>query len=96
MKEFPFVWTGLKPLSDELGMPIDSMSVEFFQSWPQWVTLWRPDGTGIRIHSEIVDVAEWAEVGVLHFDYVVAPSADEVFAKIAPTFNSRFTVSKWW
>ena len=94
MKEFPFVWTELKPLSAELGIPIDSISVEFLQRWPQCVTLWRSDGTGIRIHSEMVDLAERIEVGVLHFDCVVSPSADEVFAELAPAFGTGFTVSK--
>lgn len=94
MREFPFVWTELKPLNDELGIPIDSISVEFLQRWPQRVTLWRSDGTGIRIHSEMVDLAERLEVGVLHFDCVVSPSANEVFAEIAATFGNGLTVSK--
>ena len=94
MKEFPFVWTGPKLLTDELGMPIDSMSVEFFQSWPQWVTLWRPDGTGIKIHSEMVDLAERIEVGVLHFDCVESPAADEVFAEMKPAFGGGVMLSK--
>jgi hypothetical protein len=57
MREFPFVWTEPKPLSAELDIPIDSIPIEFLQRWPQCVTLWRPDGTGIRIHSEMVDLA---------------------------------------
>jgi len=94
MREFPFVWTEPKPLGVELGIPIKSISVEFLQRWPQRVTLWRSDGTGIRIHSEMVDLAERIEVGVLHFDCVVSPSAREIFAEISPAFTTALTVSK--
>jgi hypothetical protein len=95
MKSFPFVWTELTPLVEELKKPIVHISVQFFKKRPMFVTLWRPDGTGIKIQSEMFDVAERIEVGVLRFSY--APfehSAAESFAKIAPAFGSGSAVSK--
>jgi hypothetical protein len=94
MNDFPFVWTGQTPLGAELHRPIDHISVEFWKTWPTYVTLWRSDGTGIRIHSEMIDVAERIEVGVLHFSDAFAPSADGSFAKIALTLGPHIAVSK--
>jgi hypothetical protein len=38
-----------------------------------FVTLWRSDGTGLRLYSQMHDVAERREVGVLNFEQVSAP-----------------------
>ncbi len=94
MKYFPFVWTEQRPLSTELSKPIDYVSVAFLKSWPTRVTLWRSDGTGIRIHSGMIDIAERVEVGVLHFGFTSEFSPEELFTKIAPTFGPRVAVSK--
>jgi hypothetical protein len=94
MKDFPFVWTEQTPLSTELSRPIDYISVMLLNSWLMQVTLWRSDGTGIRVHSEMIHVAERTEVGVLHFSFASEFSPEELFAKIEPTFGLRIAVFK--
>jgi hypothetical protein len=94
MKIVPFVWTEQTSLRDEFAKPIRFISVEFHRSWPQYVTLWHSDGTGIRIHSEMVDIADRLEVGVLHFHHIVVSAHAEVSAKLPWTLGTVVAVSK--
>jgi hypothetical protein len=59
-----------------------------------FVTLWRSDGTGLRVRSEMHDVAERREVGVLRFSHVLAPASNASLMNVAPALNRELTVSK--
>jgi hypothetical protein len=58
-----------------------------------FVTLWRSDGTGLRTFSQMHDVAERREVGVLNFERVSAPRPDERVVDVA-SFQNEIVVSK--
>lgn len=64
-------WKGSGPLKDELCRPIQSISAIF--GHPTWrgasvITLWRPDGSGLRILNRMHDILPRLEVGVLTFE----------------------------
>jgi hypothetical protein len=95
MNTLSFVWTGQTSLATELGKPLKEISVEFEpHGWPMFATLWRQDGTGLRLFSQMHDVAERREVGVLQFEYVSSPKNNESSVDIAATFNCRITPYK--
>ena len=74
MNRLSFGWQEQESLFEELKRPITRISIEFaFHGKPVYVTLWRPDGTGLLIHSDMHDLAERREVGVLQFGRVFAP-----------------------
>jgi hypothetical protein len=82
MNELRFGWQEQKSLTDELAQPIARLSLEFaFHGRPVYVTLWRPDGTGLLVHSDMHDLAERIEVGVLQFGRVFAPEAQEIIVE---------------
>jgi hypothetical protein len=56
-----------------------------------YATLWRADGTGLRMYSEMHDVAEREEVGVLTFNYVSALSEHETIVDVRSTFGHELT-----
>lgn len=58
------------------------------------MSLWRLDGTGIRIQSNMNDISERAEVGVLAFALVKASEPDEIKKKLPSSFKSPSRVSK--
>jgi hypothetical protein len=96
MSSLLFVWAGPTPLAAELSKPIKQISVEFVipNSGPRFVTLWRPDETGLRLFTEMHDVAERMEVGVLHFEQVCAPRPNEIIADLPSAFQGENAVSK--
>jgi hypothetical protein len=96
MSSLLFVWAGPIPLAAELSKPIKQISVEFVipNSGPRFVTLWRPDETGLRLFTEMHDVAERIEVGVLHFEQVFAPRPNEIIADLPSAFQGENVVSK--
>jgi hypothetical protein len=57
-------------------------------------TLWRADGTGIRIQSKMHDIAERKEVGILGFSYVSFPSEHEKIIDVRSMFGFELIVSK--
>jgi len=96
MNSLLFVWAGPTPLAAELSKPIKRISVEFVipNSGPRFVTLWRPDETGLRLFTEMHDVAERIEVGVLHFEQVFALGPNEIIADLPSVFHGENVVSK--
>ncbi len=95
MKILTFEWSASTSLATELARPLKQVSVDSEpHGWPMFVTLWRSDGTGLRVRSEMHDVAERREVGVLRFSHVLAPASDASLIEVAPTLDHEFTVSK--
>jgi hypothetical protein len=68
MNYLSFHWSEPTALSAELIKPIAQISLQLdTHGRPMNATLWRTDGTGLRIQAEMHDVAERREVGVLKF-----------------------------
>jgi hypothetical protein len=96
MNSLSFVWAGPTALAAELSKPIKRISVEFVisNSGPRFVTLWRPDETGLRLFTEMHDVAERIEVGVLQFEQVFTLGPNEVITDLPSVFHGENVVSK--
>jgi hypothetical protein len=95
MNSLSFVWTGQTSLATELSKPLKEISIEFEpHGWPMFTTLWRQDGTGLRLYSQMHDIAKRKEVGVLQFEYASSPKNDETIVDIATTFSCRVTACK--
>src|SRR5580700_3820676 len=96
MNSLSFRWAPATPLAAELSEPIKQISVVFVGSnvGPSSVTLWRYDGTGLRVYSQMHDVAERVEVGVLNFEPVCTPAPDETMVDVALAFQGEVAVSK--
>jgi hypothetical protein len=95
MVNLTYRWEGPDPLAVEVAKPIRRVSIEFEpHGIPMYITLWRPDRSGLRVHSEAYAIAERMEVGVLHFTHFKSPSGNEVFLPINPEFNERVDAFK--
>jgi hypothetical protein len=94
MNNLSFVWVKGTPLAAELRRPIEQVSLEFDHGRPMVITLWRSDGTGLRVYSQMHDVAVRREVGALNFDLVLAPRPEETIADLASAFQGEIVVSK--
>jgi hypothetical protein len=71
MKHCPFSWTGATSVAKALSVPFDRASVWVpSHGRPIAITLWRGDGTGLRIGSRTNQVAPRIEVGTLEFAIV--------------------------
>ncbi len=90
-----FEWSESTSLATELARPLKQVSIESEpHGWPMFVTLWRPDGTGLRVRSEMHDVAERREIGVLCFSHVLAPVSNATLIELPPTFDRELAVFK--
>ena len=95
MNNLSFEWAEPNSLVAELCKPIKQVFLEFGpHGRPIFVTLWRSDGTGLRLHSEMHDVAERKEVGVLKFDRVFVPPSDKQIVDVPATFDHDVRASK--
>lgn len=95
MKMMVFDWHGQEALVDRLTKGFFRMSVETAAHHrPISVTLWRKDGTGISVQSQMHDVAEWREVGVLRFSEVTSEFAKEDPYKLPLSFDGNLKVTK--
>jgi len=94
MNELLFGWSGSGSLAAELSRPLKQISIEFVINRPRFITLWRSDGTGLKLYTDMHDVAERREVGVLNIERVSTPQPDEVFVTVSPSFGSEIIVSK--
>ncbi len=95
MNNLSFEWAEQGSLAVELGKPIKQVSLEIaVHQRPMTVTFWRPDGSGLKLCSEMHDVEERKEVGVLHFSRVLAPRPGETIAGVAAAFEGEIVVSK--
>ena len=95
-KYLSFGWDGPTPLAAELSRPIKQVSFDFPipNAGPNSVTLWRSEETGLRLRTEMHDVAERIEVGVLNFEQVSSHLPDERIADVASAFQSEIAVTK--
>jgi len=65
---FGYVSNGIENLADELSKPFTRISVRCMKyEQPMSAILWRQDGTGLEIASEVHEVAEKCEIGNLVF-----------------------------
>jgi hypothetical protein len=94
MNYLRFHWSEPTALSAELIKPIAQISLQLdIHGRPMNATLWRTDGTGLRIQAEMHDVAERREVGTLKFSYVSFPSEDETIVDVRSRFGHALVVS---
>jgi len=96
MKNLPFVWNGETPLAQELVEPFCCASLWVTNKYCglSSLTLWRRNGVGIRIQSQMHDVAERLEVGVLTFKLVGAGFLGERTVILPKEFDAPITVMK--
>jgi hypothetical protein len=96
MNSLSFVWAEATPLAAELSKPIKQVSAEFGvpNNGPRFVTLWRSDDTGLRLYTEMHDVAERRELGVLNFEAVSSPKPGESIEDVGAAFQGEIFVSK--
>jgi hypothetical protein len=67
-KYLAFGYVGARSLRDELGDSFVEITVKLSRiRTPTKLVLWRSDGTGLAIWSEMHELAEMDEVGVLRF-----------------------------
>jgi hypothetical protein len=69
-------------LATLLVRPFHRISAEFPSQGPTQVTLWFGNEDGLRISSEMHDVAYQTEIGSLCFERVTQPSPDELLLDI--------------
>jgi hypothetical protein len=70
----PFKIAIVGRLSDEFARGFRRISIErLAHKLAATVYLWRADGTGIRVQSEMHDIAGWIEVGSLVISHVDGP-----------------------
>lgn len=95
MVNLTYGWVGADPLAVEVAKPVIRVSIEFEpHGKPMYITLWRPDGSGLRVHSEVREIAERMEVGVLCFTYRESPSDGEVTFPVDPEFDQQVDAFK--
>jgi hypothetical protein len=96
MENFKYKWELPGPLAVEVTKPIRMVSIESFSPlyMPHLLTLWRPDGSGLRVHAEMRQIAERMEIGVLCFEHLESPSGSEVMLPIAPEFDQQVDAFK--
>jgi hypothetical protein len=95
VENLTYGWEGLGPLAVEVTKPIRYVSIEFEpHGKPMYITLWRPDGSGLRVHSEAHEIAERMEIGVLRFSHLESSTGSEVMLPIDPEFNQQVDAFK--
>jgi hypothetical protein len=94
MNTIPFGWGETELLAGELSKPITRLSMESTDGRLVYITLWRPDKTGLLVHSEMHDVAERREVGILQFGRVYEIEPQESVIEVPAAFSERLSVKK--
>lgn len=97
MVNLTYEWDGATPLAVEVTKPIRQVSIESFGplGMPHLLTLWRTDGSGLKIHSEMRQIAERMEIGVLCFEHSKSPSDSEATTlPVAPEFDQQVDAFK--
>ena len=96
MENFKYKWELPDPLAVEVIKPIRMVSIESFGplDMPHLLTLWRPDGSGLRVHAEMRQISERMEIGVLSFERFNSPSGSEVMLPIASGFDQQVDAFK--
>jgi len=95
MHTLSFSWNEKTSLLKELAKPISRASINCDNTGrPFWLTLWRADGTGLRIKSSMHDLAERVEVGVLMFNFIDAIPDGEKIIDLPEEFNQENSILK--
>jgi hypothetical protein len=68
MKTLPFEWAEAGSLKAALLAPISRATLKEFAHRPNVLTLWRTDGSRLRVRSTMHEISERIEIGVLQFD----------------------------
>ena len=97
MNHLPFKWEGPVPLATELRRPLDKMFLHV--EHPAWggasvATLWRTNGTGLTVCSQMQDVAPKREIGVLNFAHGPTPRSDAKAIALGAAFRGYINVLK--
>lgn len=72
-------WSGAPGDLQQLTKPIVRCSIRFLsENVPQAITFWDAEGKGITIQSEMIDLAERIEVGVVVLSMSVALASGEI------------------
>lgn len=88
-------WEGPHPLAVEVTKPITHVSIYFDEhDRPMDITLWRPDGSGLTVFSEMHDIAERMEIGVLRFEQTKSLRGNRVSLPITAEFRQRVDAYK--
>jgi hypothetical protein len=95
MENLTYGWEGPNPLAVEITKPITHVSIYFDEHGrPMDITLWRADGSGLTVFSEMHDIAERMEIGVLRFEQYKSLPGSRVTLPIAPEFGQRVDAFK--
>jgi hypothetical protein len=95
MENLAYGWEGSHPLAVEVTKPITHVSVYFDEhSRPMDITLWRADGSGLTIFSEMHDIADRVEIGILRFEQTKSLQGNRVVLPIALEFRQRIDAFK--
>ena len=95
MKYLAFIWHERGALTRYLGRGSDRLSIVRVSDNlpPSAVILWRGDGDGLRIRSQMFDIRPRFEIGVLTFD-VVRPGPIEFSLDVAVTLGPPRKIEK--
>ena len=95
MNRFLFAWQEKDSLAAQLAKGIESISINVaFGEKPIAVTLWRGDGSGLRIRSKMHDIAERCEVGVLEFSKIGTGAHNEMKISLPESFRNHLNLTK--
>jgi hypothetical protein len=89
MNYLPYVFMGSVPLAVELNKPLRKVSIDIVHpAWgPRFFTLWHSEETGLKIFSQMHDIAERLEIGVLNFEKVTSLADNETTADVSAAFD---------
>jgi hypothetical protein len=80
-------------LSDEFAQGFESMSIEkLVHKLVTTVYLWHADGTGLKVQSEMHDIAGWIEVGALKFSRVTGAVSGASESGVCETVVSKINL----
>jgi len=97
MNHLAFKWDGPVALDTELQKPLEKVFLHIeHPAWggPTFVMLQRTDGSSLVVHSQMHDVAERREVGVLNFAYGHDPANDDKAIDLSQSFRGDIRVLK--
>jgi len=95
MVDLTYKWEGPGLLAVEVAKPIKCASIDFEpHGKPMYITFWRPDESGLRVHSEAREIAERMEIGVLCFTHIKSLLGSELMLPIAPEFDQQVDAFK--
>jgi hypothetical protein len=89
MKILPFEWSEAGSLKAALLAPISRASLKEFAHRPNVLTLWRIDGSGLRVRSSMHQINGRLEIGVLQFDFESEMPADLVVVTFKAPLKPR-------